>query len=935
MQFTSAVQQETFTLDLSDVDTSAPGKLRLHSSSHPSYSPTVEVRMAGNELCKSCSQQEWRQVEEWAPEVSIKFPTASDTLELEAIELRYSLRLDMNGRTRLQVFSATDSGLIAYRLTGLPEEKVFIVRIPAADSAISLIDTLPAGATEAVWVDSGGTGTQYFVCTESAVTTIAPRRFDPKSSDDQWLVRDLRSSRSRSEYLIVTHELFTSEAIRLAKHKRDVRKLANPRVVDIDDIFRQFAGGNRDPVALRNFLAHANSAWGPLAYVVLMGSGHFDYKGHFRSISETNFIPVIQDGEKAIDDFYGFLEAGEGFSNDSSMLDVFLGRIPCKTRNEAKTVVDKIVAMEAPDADFGAWRNRVLLVADDDLQGNVIDPISPPHYLSCEGVESRILNQRKSVEMSKIYLYDYPFDRQLKKPEVNRALVNRINSGVSVVNYFGHGADNLWSDEHIFVPEMVTELTNRNRYPIVTSFSCSVGRFDDPRNDCLSGMLVNEQGAGAIASIASTRVAYAGDNDALAKSFYGILFERNEGRTVGEALAEAKIHQTRNYRLNQRTYVLLGDPSIRMTNIVDSVEVRIEDEDGKQLDSLKALQQVRITGKIADGSIGKSGSAMIHLGLYNPVRDSVKRKDGGANQNISYALPGTPVFIGQAKLTNGNFTQNVLLPRSVTFREPGVTLIAYAWDGNRMATGVRDDYVFNGSVSTKITDEQGPRIMVKPVYLTENMRAGAGYREKISGQLPLQLNIELFDQSGIDVVGTGPDEGLTIELEEALERQNINHKFQFHEGDYRRGSATMQLNEGELEPGTYAMQVTAQDLVGNVEKLQMDLTITETNSTEDFRFEHVFNYPNPVKMGKTTRFYFHQTGDHQSDLEFTIRIFTLSGKMLRVIRNAVNGQVWDLTDSRGNRLAPNMYLYRVTATAGRGQYSTTTPMEKLVIHPPR
>jgi hypothetical protein len=51
--------------------------------------------------------------------------------------------------------------------------------------------------------------------------------------------------------------------------------------------------------------------------------------------------------------------------------------------------------------------------------------------------------------------------------------------------------------------------------------------------------------------------------------------------------------------------------------------------------------------------------------------------------------------------------------------------------------------------------------------------------------LPLKCEIELYDENGIDVTGTGPDEGLTMEIKGTLSRRNINHKFQFRDADFR------------------------------------------------------------------------------------------------------------------------------------------------------
>ena len=89
--------------------------------------------------------------------------------------------------------------------------------------------------------------------------------------------------------------------------------------------------------------------------------------------------------------------------------------------------------------------------------------------------------------------------------------------------------------------------------------------------------------------------------------------------------------------------------------------------------------------------------------------------------------------------------------------------------------------MFHGSEKiSSIDDTSGPRITIRPVYDNPEMAsAGASFTDKIVSLLPLKCEIDFFDESGIDASGTGPDEGLTMEIKGTLSRRNINHRFQF------------------------------------------------------------------------------------------------------------------------------------------------------------
>jgi hypothetical protein len=66
-----------------------------------------------------------------------------------------------------------------------------------------------------------------------------------------------------------------------------------------------------------------------------------------------------------------------------------------------------------------------------------------------------------------------------------------------------------------------------------------------------------------------------------------------------------------------------------------------------------------------------------------------------------------------------------------------------------------------------------------------------------------------------------------------------------------------------------------------------------------------------------------------------IKIYSLSGRLLRVIKNAGNGEIWDGRDQTGYQLPPNIYLYQVTAWYPQQDKQVQSKIEKIVMHPPK
>jgi hypothetical protein len=677
--------------------------------------------------------------------------------------------------------------------------------------------------------------------------------------------------------------------------------------------------------------------------VVLLGKGHYNYKSI--KISEPVYIPTADFPNVCIEDYFAYLDSGEAPLSGSPAPDIFIGRLPCTSLPQATQMIDKIVEFEDPaSADFGAWRDRVVMVNDDDMQGLSDDPLHDQHLRSSEIVAVWIASERPSADIRKVNEFEYPWNEIQQKPEARAALLNEINNGAAFVNYFGHGSNTLWADERILDPDALANLHNDKLYPLISSFSCAVGHFDRPEQRCLSEDMVLAVSSGAIATVSATREAFSDANEDLATAFYKVMFDStNVGTTFGQAYTAAKVIVQGGSESNAQIYSLLGDPSLRPVNCVRSVALDIINKSGASIDTLKALQAITVRGSIRMGAgsvidanygtIGKPAS--IQLSMFNPPY-TTSRKDNGKDPSITYTMPGAPVFTGQTSVINGTFEQTLHLPRKVTFNKPGASLIAFSWQGSDNGLGQKS-FIFSGS-DTGSSDTIGPTIAIRQLFDqtgsvdVNKSTVNALSTGRIQAVLPFSCEIDVFDPSGVDVVGTGPDEGLTIEVPGVLSKQNINQKFRFVDGDYRKGAATIEFTEGMVRTGTYAMTISAQDLAGNMTRKDFTLDVTQN---QDLSISQVFNYPNPMKMGSTTAFYFNLS--KSSGIMCTIKLYTLSGKLIRVFYGAHSGQVFDGRDQMGNLLGPKVYLYQVIAedNSQSQQKTVKSAIQKLAVHPPR
>ena len=637
------------------------------------------------------------------------------------------------------------------------------------------------------------------------------------SHDSHMNAGDLRNG-EQTDYLIISAGDFLQQARRLAQHKA-ATGFKYPKVVNVDDVYRYFSGGNVDPTAIRNFLLFVQNYWNggnTLDFVVLFGNGNFDIKQ--LGTAEKDFIPTVEMWGMCIDDFYGYLKPG--YVSAQYKPQYFIGRLPAMNAVDANAMVDKIEDMETvSQADFGAWRNRALFVADDDMQGPDPDKISPLHQVSSDDLVDTVRACWPSIDIRKVYLYEYPWNANWEKPEASQAMINQINNGVGYWNWFGHGADGVMADEHIFTLQNndIQKLYNNKHYTVFTSFSCSVGKFDTPDEDCISDRLVRVPHAGAIATISSTRLAYANSNEAMAKSFYAALLDTTvSGNCLGLAYQVSKMM---NHNDNLRAYALLGDPSLQIVNLQKQVHIQALNSSNIPQDTFMALQKIKIQGQVLsnngslDAQFGSTRAAYANISMINPD-DTTGRKDGGSIPRF-YPLPGATLFTGVTQVHNGTFVQEILLPRNVAFLKPGVRLAVYAWQDSSVGIGYNGDIVFKGTALDSSSDTTGPRITIYPVYDDTVDYSTASFSDRVTSSLPLSCRIVVTDPSGIDAVGTGPDEGLNYEVPGFLSKRNINSTFQYDNGDYRKGSATVTFEENSLNPGTYTLAISAKDLLGH------------------------------------------------------------------------------------------------------------------------
>ena len=262
-----------------------------------------------------------------------------------------------------------------------------------------------------------------------------------------------------------------------------------------------------------------------------LGQGNWDYVP--TKLVETTYL------ETASDDWFA------DFSGDG-LPQMALGRLPVRTVEEASTVVAKIVGYEQPQ-NAGAWTKQVLLVADEN-KGFDFEAAS---------AAVRILLPRDMV-VREIFRGQYSGDEP-----ANEELLAGLDQGALLVNYLGHGSEEVWGVDLLRSDECET-LANGPHLPFVIAMTCLNGHFHDVYTESLAEAFLKAKQGGAVAVWASSGLTEPGGQAGLNQELIRLLFN-GESLTLGEAVRRAKA-AVRDPDI-RRTWILFGDPATRLYNI--------------------------------------------------------------------------------------------------------------------------------------------------------------------------------------------------------------------------------------------------------------------------------------------------------------------------------------------------------------------------------
>ncbi len=739
------------------------------------------------------------------------------------------------------------------------------------------------------------------------------------------------------DYLIVTNNDLLPAASRLADFHNS--NGLTTKVVSLDLIYNEFSSGKLDIGAIRNFVRYiyenASIPENRLKYLCLFGDTSVDYKNN-RLDKNNNIVPVFESLESnnvrnsfMTDDYYVMLDPDEGQVSIGDKLDLASGRILVDTQSNANAIVDKIIAYNSTAA-FGSWRNQHLYMSDDvdeswegtiqtnlDLIANKVDSILPT-----SNVQKIHMDSFRQVSIAGGNRF----------PEANAAMLDAIESGVLVVNYFGHGGEEGLAQELVFTQADAIALENTNKYPLFITVTCNFTKFDNPERITAGELMYLNTKGGAISMITTTRQIGVREGIVINDRLPEFLFPENEIYTpISQALTD-----TKNSIINRDSPIVffIGDPAMNLT--IPQRQVRLTKINDVPIgdsntENLEALGRVKLSGEVFKGNaVDTEYNGVLSTIVFDKKEERTTlandgtRNTAGEIEKLTYEQLGGVIFKGKASIKNGLFDVEFIVPRDIKIPVGTGRVSFYAENvAVEEDQSGRDDTILIGGINEDAPEDvQGPTVSL---FLNdENFVSGGTVNNS-----PI-LIAKLQDENGINTSsGIGHD---IIAILDGDETNPIvlNDFYETELDDFTTGSLNFRLRD--LEPGTHTLSVRVWDVYNNSTTQEIEFVVLEN---EDFAIENVLNYPNPLI--NYTEFWFSHNNPSTALLDVQVQVFTVSGKVIWTRNQSVSGKrtyqndiTWDGRDNFGDRVGKGVYVYKISVKSTLTN-KTVEKFEKLVI----
>ncbi len=356
---------------------------------------------------------------------------------------------------------------------------------------------------------------------------------------------NLSSTNHQADALIIYHPNFLENSEKLAEYRKS--QGINALLIDINDIYKEFNFGIKDPKAIKNFLKFTFNFWRKPApkFVLLIGDANWDARNKLEQSENFDFIPTY--GWPPSDYWYSQLD-----DKPNDIHDLFIGRLPVYNNEQLNDIINKLIEYDTIPKQ--PWMKRFLSLTGGQNQDEI--------NIFYEDMLILLFDYWFLNEFSGDTAFVY---KQLgeREKEANK-IISEIDKGAVWVNFFGHGSPQVFDMDGWHADK----LNNKGKYSFFTTISCNTAAFAEPTGNSRDEEYVLIKDKGFIAAGGSTNLGLITPGLLILSDMLDIILNsKDKQRFIGEFLNNAKIRLLMSDSISQafaKQYVLIGDPMIKI-----------------------------------------------------------------------------------------------------------------------------------------------------------------------------------------------------------------------------------------------------------------------------------------------------------------------------------------------------------------------------------
>jgi hypothetical protein len=518
--------------------------------------------------------------------------TNPNYLAKDWFEIEYPKYLNLSGDSLYFEFRDNFSNKIVMIKVGNATSSINSYEIFKVKPFLKKIENAQVIEGNIFFSDTVNTNDSYVICKS---TNISVPTFYYKKN-----FIDLRKSR-QADYIAITHPLFMNSAQNYVNSISQIYSV-NPLLVNVNDIFDEFAFGYPYPQSIKDFIGNVLQSWqSPLpSYLLLIGDADYDYKSYIRKVSGIkgggNYIPSY--GSPVSDVWYVVLD------NAIYLPQLKVGRLPINASSDLDFYLSKV--QNNFNALLGDWNKHYLFFSGGDPES--------PYQLSLFKMinDSIITGYVKPKPLAGDYTHFYKTINPPSNfgPYSAEQFNNAISKGAVFISYLGHSGTSTWDNGIAFINQLKNDVGIN---PLITDFGCSTNKFAEPDIVCFGeGFILSGQ---AIGYVANSSLGFLSTAITAPLYFYSSILHDSISE-IGEVHLTAKMKMLKDfgpssiYKIFCLNNTLLGDPIVKM-KIPAKPNFSISPSDiiiqnnyiNEAIDSVKALVVINNYGTSSNDSV--------------------------------------------------------------------------------------------------------------------------------------------------------------------------------------------------------------------------------------------------------------------------------------------------------------------------------------------